>query len=213
MFLVGMWHYSPGTSWNFVIYANVHGLAMLYNRWNRERSREGSRAARGLATLGAALAVGLACGAMAELALDVPRSGALLCVGFATVMFVLVTWLPLHGGPLVTAIHVLLTFHFTVLSRVFFRAPDFETAKTMVAGLLRFDHELLRPGLLSEWLWAALALGTLYHFTPKAWVDVHAYGVFRRLPGPVLGLLLGLLGLGLMKLMAGAPRTFIYFNF
>jgi hypothetical protein len=78
---------------------------------------------------------------------------------------------------------------------------------------LRFDHELLRPGLLSEWLWAALALGTLYHFTPKAWVDVHAYGVFRRLPGPVLGLLLGLLGLGLMKLMAGAPRTFIYFNF
>jgi hypothetical protein len=37
--------------------------------------------------------------------------------------------------------------------------------------------------------------------------------VFRRLPGPVLGLLLALMGLGLMKLMAGAPRTFIYFNF
>lgn len=213
MFLVGMWHYSPGTSWNFVIYANVHGLAMLYNRWNRERSRDGSRAVRGLTTLVAGVAVGLACGAMAELALDVPRAGALLCVGFGAAMFVLVTWLPQRGGPLLTAVHVLLTFHFTVLSRVFFRAPNFETAKALVAGLLRFDHDLVRPGLLSEWMWVALAFGTLYHFTPKAWVDVRAYAVFRRIPGPVLGLGLGLLGLGLMKLMAGAPRTFIYFNF
>jgi alginate O-acetyltransferase complex protein AlgI len=213
MFLVGMWHYSPGTSWNFVIYANLHGLAMLYNRWNRERSREGSRVGRGLTTLLGALAVGLALGALAELALDVPRSGALYFAGFGAAMFVFVTWLPQTGGPFVMAIHVLLTFHFTVLSRVFFRAPNFETAKTMVAGLLRLDGNLVRPGLLSEWMWLALAFGTLYHFTPKAWVDVYAYGAFRRLPGPVLGLLLGLLGLGLMKLMAGAPRTFIYFNF
>jgi alginate O-acetyltransferase complex protein AlgI len=32
MFLVGMWH---GASWNFVIYSNVHALAMVFNRWNR----------------------------------------------------------------------------------------------------------------------------------------------------------------------------------
>ena len=55
--------------------------------------------------------------------------------------------------------------------------------------------------------------GTLYHFTPKRWVDDYAYGVFRRIPGPLLGLLLGLVGLGIMKLMAGTPRAFIYFNF
>ena len=213
MFLVGMWHYSPGTSWNFVLYANIHGLAMLYNRWNRERRRDGPRWRRALTIAVAAVAVGLACGATAELALDVPREGAMFCAGFAAAMFLLVTWLPQQGGPLLMAIHVLLTYHFTVLSRVFFRAADFETAKTMVAGLLRFDTDLVRPGLLTEWLWAALVLGTLYHFTPRAWVDVYAYGIFRRLPGPVLGLLLGLLGLGLMKLMAGEPRTFIYFNF
>jgi alginate O-acetyltransferase complex protein AlgI len=213
MFLVGMWHYSPGTSWNFVIYANVHGLGMLYNRWNRERSREGSRWVRAFVTVAQALVLALACAGMATYVLDLPRPAAFFCSVFGFWMFLLVTWLPLQGGRLNTAVHVLLTFHFTVLSRVFFRASDFATAKTMVAGLLRFDADLVRPGLLGEWMWAALVLGTAYHFTPKAWVDVAAYGVFRRVPGPVLGLFLGLLGLGLMKLMAGAPRTFIYFNF
>ncbi|MEM9452779.1 MAG: MBOAT family O-acyltransferase [Myxococcota bacterium] len=213
MFLVGMWHYSPGTSWNFVIYSNIHGLAMLFNRWNRTRRRDGPRGRRGLQAAIAALAVGVACSAAAELVLDLPRDGALLCGGSAVAMFLLVTWLPLQGGPLVTFAHIVITYHFTVLSRVFFRAPDFETAKAMVAGLLRFDTALVRPGLLTGWLWLALVFGTLYHFTPKRWVDEYAYGVFRRLPGPVLGLLLGLLGLGLMKLMDGAPRAFIYFNF
>ena len=213
MFLVGMWHYSPGTSWNFVIYANVHGLAMLYNRWNRERRKDGPRWLRAVTVVTAAAAVGLGCGALAEYGLEVPREGALFCVGFGALMFVLVSWLPQHGGPWITAVHVLLTYHFTVISRVFFRAPDFDTAKAMVAGILRFDGDLVRPGLLTEPLWAALVLGTLYHFTPKRWVDDYAYGVFRRIPGPLLGLLLGLVGLGIMKLMAGTPRAFIYFNF
>jgi len=213
MFLVGMWHYSPGTSWNFVIYSNIHGLAMLFNRWNRIRPRQGRAARRWLGIGAAAVGVGLACGATAELVLDLPRDAAMICAGGGAAMFLLVTWLPLDGGPLNTAAHIIITYHFTVLSRVFFRAPDFATAKTMVAGLLRFDPALVRPGLLTEWLWLALIFGTAYHFTPRAWVDRRAYGLFCRLPGPVLGLLLGLLGLGLMKLMAGAPRTFIYFNF
>jgi hypothetical protein len=32
-----------------------------------------------------------------------------------------------------------LTFHFTVLSRVFFRADDLDISRAMIAGLLRFD--------------------------------------------------------------------------
>ncbi len=213
MFLVGMWHYSPGTSWNFVIYANLHGLAMLYGRWNRERSRSGSALRRGVIIVVAALAVGLACGGFGLQVLQLPLPAAGFCVGFGAVMFLVVTLLPLRGGPALTALHILITYHFTVLSRVFFRASDFATSKAMIAGLLRFDGDLVRPGLLTEWLWIALAFGTVYHLTPKAWVDVHAYRLFRRLPGPVLGLSFALLGLGLMKLMAGAPRTFIYFNF
>ncbi|MCX4246719.1 MBOAT family O-acyltransferase [Paraliomyxa miuraensis] len=214
MFLVGMWHYSPGTSWNFVIYSNLHGLAMLYNRWNRVRKRDRSRRGRAVVTtLTAAVALGVACGGFAQWALGLPQQAAWFCAGFAAVMFVLVTWLPLRGGPLNTILHVVLTYHFTVLSRVFFRAPDFETAKSMIAGMLRFDDSLVRPGLLTPWLWAALIFGTFYHFTPKRWVDETLYAAFRRLPGPVLGVLFSLLGLALMKLMAGAPRAFIYFNF
>ena len=211
MFLVGMWHYTPGTSWNFVIYSNLHGLAMLYNRWNRTRKRDGEGGLLPMAIM--AIGVGLACAASAELILELDRGTAIGCGVFAIVMFALVTWLPLHGGPLNTFVHVFLTYHFTVLSRVFFRAPDFTTAKQMIAGLLRFDSALFRPDLLSPWLWLLLAFGTVYHFTPRHLVEVTAWRVFQRIPGPMLGLLLGLLGLGLMKLMDGAPRTFIYFNF
>ncbi len=213
MFLVGMWHYSPGTSWNFVIYSNLHGLAMLYNRWNRTRNREDGSTGRLVSMTAGALVLGAASAAAGHLILELPAGTSAGLGVFATVMFAVVTWLPLTGGPLNTAAHIIITYHFTVLSRVFFRAPDFTTAKTMIAGLLRFDEALVRPGLLSQWMWAALIFGTAYHFTPRRWVEEVAWGWFRRLPGPVLGLLLGLLGLGLMKLMAGAPRAFIYFRF
>ena len=112
-----------------------------------------------------------------------------------------------------TALHVVLTFHFTVLSRVFFRAESFESAKTMVNGMLAFDGYGLRPGLVTPWVAAALAFGLVYHLTPKSWVDDVAMRWFRRIPGPVLGLLFALLCLGLMKLMGGGPRAFIYFQF
>src|SRR5690606_14259352 len=111
-------------------------------------------------TLTVALALGVACGAFAHTALDLPMDAAWFCAGFAAVMFVVVTWLPLSGGPLNTVLHVLLTDHFTVLSRVFFRAPDFEAVKTMLAGLLRFATALVRPGLLAPWLLAAPLFGT-----------------------------------------------------
>ena len=52
MFLVGMWH---GASWNFVIYSNLHGLAMLFNRWNRLRERSGAKASSIALVIGAAL--------------------------------------------------------------------------------------------------------------------------------------------------------------
>jgi alginate O-acetyltransferase complex protein AlgI len=213
MFLVGMWHYKTGTSWNFVIYANLHGLAMLYNRWNRVRDH-GLPLARKLVTWPiAAGLVGMLCGGAARIILELPVEASLLCGGFAAVMFIVVTVLPQEGGPWNTALHVLLTFHFTVLSRVFFRAPDFQTAKEMCARLLAFDGYGLRPGLLEPWLWAAFVFGLVYHFTPKKWVDVHAWAAFRRVPGPVLGLGFAAMAVGLMKILASGPKAFIYFQF
>jgi alginate O-acetyltransferase complex protein AlgI len=213
MFLVGMWHYTQGTSWNFVIYANLHAAAMVFNRWNRIRDRGGPLGKKllvwtpGLAVLGGVIA------ALSHYAVAVPWDASIGLGAFAVVAFLVVAWLPVTGTWWNTALHVLLTFHFTVLSRVFFRAESFESAKTMVSGMLAFDGYGVRPGLVTPWVGAALAFGIVYHLTPKAWVDVVAMRWFRKIPGPVLGLLFALLCLGIMKLMGGGPRAFIYFQF
>ena len=123
-------------------------------------------------------------------------------------------WLPETGGAVNTALHVLLTFHFTVLSRVFFRADDLETSRKMIGGLLRFDAHGVREGLLTPWLWAALVGGLGFHLlTPKAAVDRVGVAVFRRLPGWAIGLLFALLALGVHQLLSGGPRPNIYFDF
>ena len=47
----------------------------------------------------------------------------------------------------------------------------------------------------------------------RRWVDEHACKLFRRTPGVVLGLGFCALLYGLMMLMQGNPRAFIYFQF
>ena len=212
MFLVGMWH---GASWNFVIYSNLHALAMLFNRWNR--LREGKRPAggrvramwvTGMLLLFAAV-YGLFAGPLQQGGAESLGAGA-----FAVAVFLFVAWLPETGGRLNTALHVLLTFHFTVLSRVFFRADDLDTSRKMIAGLLRFDAHGIRPGLITPWVWAALLFGIGYHMlSPKGTVDRVGYAIFRRLPGPVIGVLLAALALGVHLLLASGPRANIYFQF
>jgi D-alanyl-lipoteichoic acid acyltransferase DltB (MBOAT superfamily) len=210
MFLVGMWH---GASWNFVIYANVHAGAMVFNRWNRLRKREGPLAVRM-----AKWAVGLAIVFSAFtfigyqfLALE--RSMAYMLGGFVTLSFLLVATFPNTGKRWNTVGHVLLTFHLLVLSRIFFRAPDLETARAYVAGLLDFDTLGVRSGLASPWIWATLVFGLIYHFTPRKWVDELGLKAFRNTPSVLLGLGFVALAYGLMKLLEGAPRAFIYFQF
>ncbi len=209
MFLVGMWH---GASWNFVIYSNIQALAILFNRWNRIRGDklDGHTLlgwGLGLAAF-PALTYGLSLGL-----LQLDHDASMWLSLAALVTFVVVALLPKRGGPLNTVIHILLTFHFTVLSRVFFRAEDLDISRQMIAKLTAFDGLGLREGLLTPWLWAALIGGLAYHFTPKRWIDDVAYKWFCKLPGVVLGILLCAIGVLLMKLLSGAPRAFIYFQF
>ncbi|HFE46148.1 MAG TPA: MBOAT family protein [Nannocystis exedens] len=210
MFLVGMWH---GASWNFVIYSNIHALAMVFNRWNRLRKRgpwTPQKAA--LALVGLALFTSLVYLFGIEI-LGLGQEPAQILAGSGLLLFVLISWLPDSGSPLNTAAHVLLTFHFTVLSRVFFRADGLGSSRELIAGLLAFDGRGLREGLLSPWLWLALVGGLAYHFTPRRFVDEYGLAIWRRIPGVLLGVLFALLCLGIMKLMSGAPKAFIYFQF
>ncbi len=213
MFLVGMWH---GASWNFVIYANIHAGAMVFNRWNRLRKRDASLGKRLLKWgfgLSIAAAAFFAIGST-FLQLSVEQS-----VGLAG--FVITAVLILCGLPLFTRksskwmgmIHIFMTFHLLVISRIFFRAPDLETARAYVAGLLQFDGRFIRPDLVDWPVWALLAIGLAYHFTPKKWVETHLFNFFRRMPGIVIGLGFLALCYGLMKLLEGAPRAFIYFQY
>ncbi len=217
MFLVGMWH---GASWNFVIYANIHAGAMVFNRWNRmRRNRRGKAPARLMRAL--RWIVGTAVGFALSYALGrylflLPWDRALILAGFFVGVFLLLCALPLskiRDGKMRTAVHIVLTFHLLVLSRIFFRAQDLETARSFIAGLVRLDGHWLRPDLASIWVWVALIGGLLFHFTPKDWINVRALAAFRRIPGLALGV--GFLGLAyaLMKVLEGAPRAFIYFQF
>ncbi len=217
MFLVGMWH---GASWNFVIYANIHAGAVVFNRWNRMRRNKRGQApaklVKGLRwALGSATGFGLSY-ALSLYLFKLPSEQALILAGFVMGAFLLVTALPLskiRDGKMRTAVHIVLTFHLLVFSRIFFRAPDLETARSFIAGLLSLDGYGLRPGLASEWVWICLIGGLAFHFTPKDWVNVRALAAFRRIPGLALGV--GFLGLAyaLMKVLEGAPRAFIYFQF
>jgi alginate O-acetyltransferase complex protein AlgI len=240
MFLVGMWH---GASWNFVVYSNLQGGAILFNRWNRLRERTLTRA---LALW--MLVVPLFCLGMygfGVLVLELPVAKAATFAGLAGLVFALIVALPQPGkaargrGRLLLAVHVLLTFHFATLTRVFFRADDLDKAKTMIAKLLEFEPRGFREGLfrvqgVHDWLrevgdpsrwWfrpidlvteygllILLVVGTGYHFTPRAWVDEHFRGWFSRLPGPVIGVVYAALCLLILHLLDG-PRANIYFAF
>jgi alginate O-acetyltransferase complex protein AlgI len=228
MFLVGMWH---GASWNFVIYANLHAAAMLWNRWQRRRKGNVAR------QVGESALVVLAFGALAWLL------GTALGLGEETFTFVvlavgtssLLSLIPPPEKGLWRPLHVLAMFHFTVLSRVFFRADNLDRAREMVARLLEFDGHGFRPGLfrvqvlslaveptnpmgsavaaIAEHgvLWL-MVLGLGYHFLPQSWTEKPGRAAFARAPAFVVACCFGLMFAMFAQLLSG-PRANIYFAF
>lgn len=242
MFLVGMWH---GASWNFVVYSNLHGAAMVYNRWQRLRSRDGSNVGKIFATTAVMSVLSAVLLWRVALGIGVDDAIAWRLMPWTVALFFVVTYLPTaeERQGLARAANltfqVALTFHFTVISRIFFRADNLEVASTMVEKLLAWDMLAFRDGLfrwqapqawlaehaadlgaayvplftLCEWAVAiVLVVGTAYHFTPRSWVDERLRPAFLRLPGPVMGLFYAGAGLLILKLLDG-PRANIYFEF
>ncbi|PRQ04223.1 Peptidoglycan O-acetyltransferase [Enhygromyxa salina] len=213
MFLVGMWH---GASWNFVIYANLHAAAVVFNRWNRVREREQPRWRKILGWPLLVLVFGGVMTALVHYVLALAWGPAIGVGGVMAAVFALLCGMPLpgEGGKIHTVLHIFFTFHLIVFSRIFFRAQGLGNAQEFVAGLAALDLEHgIRPGLVGPWVAAALIGGLVFHFTPKKWVDVHLMGLFRKTPGWVLGAVFVVFTYGLMKLMDGSPRAFIYFQF
>jgi D-alanyl-lipoteichoic acid acyltransferase DltB (MBOAT superfamily) len=229
MFLVGMWH---GASWNFVVYSLLQAAAMVFNRFVRLNAG-GPLKPQVLAALG----LGLLGFVLASWPLQLPwlTSVAFACgvVGLA----LLILLVPEPGSrPWWTILHVALTFHFTTLSRVFFRADDLEKARTMAHQLFAFDGHGVRDGLfrmqgLATWaaetsnplgkvagqfaesgiFWILIA-GLGYHWLPQSWLETSARRFLRVLPGPALGVLIAAVSWLGLALLTG-PRANIYFSF
>lgn len=228
MFLVGIWH---GASWNFVIYANLQAGAMLFNRFHRRL--DGSWLNR-LVRIGAvSMVVALGTTLLGVIGLKLDRPGMFGLAGGAIALFL--GLLPkVEDWPVIRPLHVLLTLHFSVLSRVFFRADSLELARATAGKLVNWDGLGVRAGLfriealatgltsLAAPTWAVSAAergllwllisGFAWHYTPSRWVEPAARWCVARVPAVVVGMSLAVLLGGLSLLLAG-PRANIYFNF
>lgn len=228
MLLVGIWH---GASWNFVIYANVQAAAMLFNRFCRRQS--GSAGRRVARLLAVSLAVALATALLGWAGLGMTDPWALGLAGGALSLFI--GLLPtVDEASALRPLHVLLTLHFSVLSRLFFRADTLESARAMARQLLEWDGFGVTPGLLgmeplSRWLatqpalawarpvadWGVLWLllgGFALHYVPARRLELGALRVIPRVPSVLLGLGLAAL-FGVLGLLLSGPRANIYFAF
>jgi hypothetical protein len=228
MFLVGIWH---GAGWNFVVYALLQATAMVFHRFTRPKAVAwGFRFAR---VVLASASMALAAAAFAVFALRWPDPWVA-----AQVVGVLALGIGLLPGaerfPALGPIHVFLTLHFSVLSRIFFRADTLDAARSMANKVLNWDGFGVRTGLLgnerlSEWLaqmpllgWARplgdwcvlglLVLGFALHYTPARRLELAALSFAPRVPAVAAGVGFAVLA-GVLGLLLAGPRANIYFAF
>ena len=132
-----------------------------------------------------------------------------------------VFWGLLHGAGLAASralrdrellprpIAVVLTFHWVCLAWVFFRAPDFGTARVVLERVMSLttEHANLPPMLL-----ALLGVGVLSHFIPEnAFRRMRAW--FIHMPAPAQGVALFAVAVALHEASSIEAVPFIYFQF
>jgi D-alanyl-lipoteichoic acid acyltransferase DltB (MBOAT superfamily) len=231
LFLIGMWH---GASYNFLIYANLQAAAIVLHRIVIQRSASAwGRVATSLAVAAVVMVLGLVLGRILELG---PRAVTFFLV-VSAVTFVL-SALAQSERKWLEPVHVVLTFHFVVLGRIFFRAESLDAARVMSSRLLEMDGLGLRAGLFRfHQLYAALevaalppamraaamavadqgilvllVVGLLSHFVPRRLTDGLGERWFSRAPHWAVAATIAALGAVIPQLLSG-PRPNIYFAF
>ena len=104
---------------------------------------------------------------------------------------------------------VLATFHFVVLARVLFRAPDLATAMAFGTGL--WDPTFVLPRF-SQLSWAVLVLAFAIHFSPSEWVERTRTWFTARHPIAQAGLLAAV-GAACLTFGTGEQLAFVYYQF
>ena len=113
--------------------------------------------------------------------------------------------LPALPGPLA----IIITFHIVTLGWIFFRAESFDAAIAYLGGLVRGDWS---NGVTTPLLAGLILLGMAFHFTPPRLPGRIALGL-RRLPAPVLGLLVAAAVLLVDAMRYEGVAPFIYYQF
>jgi len=172
--------------------------------------------------------------------LDLPSDAALLGGALAFVVAVVNSLLPVPTqGKSWALAHVVLTFQFTVLSRIFFRADTLGQAGQMATRILSWDslgvrdglfrlqglHDALQArseelgvladpllGLAHQGLLIIIVAGLGYHFMPASWSERVGQNLTRWLPAPAIGVALAGSMFLVSRLLDG-PRANIYFSF
>lgn len=228
MFVVGIWH---GASWNFVCYACLQATAMVFSRFCNRRVQHGTERLLRLTAVAVGIGILTSFLAWAGLRLAEPWRLGLVGGGFA----LLIGLLPnVDEKPGFRWVHILLTLHFSVLSRLFFRSESLESARLMANQLVNWDGRGVRDGLFrielfSRWIaenpgfgflrpladWGIFLLllgGFAVHYTPSRWLEIGEKRTIPGLPAILLGACLATL-FGFLGLLLAGPRANIYFNF
>jgi alginate O-acetyltransferase complex protein AlgI len=110
---------------------------------------------------------------------------------------------------LVHVLCVVVTFHFVLVTWVFFRSETFGQAWLMFAqlGTLTTYHPNLHPMVL-----AVLGVGLCSHFVPQRWYRA-SQQTFVRLPAPMQGVALFCAALTLRQMTSAEAVPFVYFQF
>jgi len=102
-----------------------------------------------------------------------------------------------------------LTFHFVLLSWIFFRAANVDTALKILSQIahFRFAFDNTTPAFL-----LVLLIGAAGHFLPKSWYDGSILG-FARTPALIQSAALALLVMAIQRVAATGAAPFIYTRF
>jgi len=104
---------------------------------------------------------------------------------------------------------IFLTVHYVAFAWIFFRAPNLETATSILAriasGTMSFAN--VSPGL-----WVILAIAIVVHYLPKNWYDV-SVNLYVRAPFYAQAVALAALVIGLQYVAQTGAAPFIYTRF
>jgi len=112
-------------------------------------------------------------------------------------------------GAVMRALSILVTFHFVVLTWVFFRSANLDTALDV---LRQIDSGTVSFANVTPGFWMVLGIAVLAHYVPAFWYKA-SVNLFTRVPAPVQAVALVALIVGIRYVAATGSAPFIYSRF